>query len=56
MTAENFDDLLFLIRDQITQQETYMRIAISPEPKLATILKYLATDNTFIIHEGTASS
>ena len=47
MNPENFDELLDLIKEKITKQDTQMRQAISPELKLAITLRYLATGNTF---------
>ena len=47
MTPENFNEILVLIRDDITKKDTPMREPIPPEIKLALTIRFLATGTTF---------
>ncbi|KDR14337.1 hypothetical protein L798_11430, partial [Zootermopsis nevadensis] len=39
MSTQSFDELLLLLRPSITYQDTDMRLAISPEERLAVTLR-----------------
>ena len=47
MTPENFNEILVLIRDDITKKDTPVREPIPPEIKLAVTIWFLATETTF---------
>ena len=47
MTEGNFDELLSLLRERITKQDTIMRSAVAPGLKLAIIICYLAIGSIF---------
>lgn len=47
LTPECFDEILQLIREDITKQDTFMRKAISPEARLAITLYYMATGSSY---------
>ena len=47
MTPEKFNEILVLIRDDITKNDTPMREPIPPEIKLAVTIPFLATGTTF---------
>ncbi|GBP08070.1 Protein ALP1-like [Eumeta japonica] len=46
-SKRSFDDLIELIREDITSSETLMRTSVSPEEKLVVTLRYLGTDCSF---------
>ena len=47
MDEQCFDRLLNLVRPLIQKEDTVMRLAITPEQRLAVTLRYLATGATF---------
>ena len=47
MRPENYDELLFLIKDDITKSTTHLRDPIPPEIKLAITIRFLATGNSY---------
>ena len=60
MTAENFDEILSLIKDDISKKNTVMRDSVSAEIQLAITIRFLATGNSykdlsmgFRVHEST---
>ena len=60
MTAENFDEILSLIKDDISKKNTVMRDSVSAEIQLAITIHFLATGNSykdlsmgFRVHEST---
>ncbi|KAK4886225.1 hypothetical protein RN001_002496 [Aquatica leii] len=62
MSISNFENLLSLVQDEITKQDTVLRECIPARSKLEVTLRYLATGETFRslmysyrIHETTIS-
>ena len=60
MTAENFDEILSLIKDDISKKNTVMRDSVSAEIQLTITIRFLATGNSykdlsmgFRVHEST---
>lgn len=52
MSKESFDHILLLINDDITKQDTHMRLALKPDLKLALTLHHLATGSDYgVIHK-----
>ncbi|KAM4050637.1 uncharacterized protein ACNLHF_017683 [Anomaloglossus baeobatrachus] len=47
LPINGFDDLLSLVRSEITHADTFMRQAISAEERLLVTLRYLATGESF---------
>ncbi|KAJ8936919.1 hypothetical protein NQ318_012540 [Aromia moschata] len=47
MSSENFDEILTLIKEDITKTDTNYREAISAEERLAVTLRFLATGDSF---------
>ena len=47
MNANNFDEILSIIANDITKQDTNMREAIPPKIKLAATLRFLSTGATY---------
>ena len=49
MTAENFDEILSLIKADISkkQKDTMMRDSVPPEIQLAITIRFLATGNSY---------
>ncbi|XP_040207240.1 protein SLX4IP isoform X1 [Rana temporaria] len=47
MSVTTFDELLEVVRPQLTRASTNMRASISPEERLLVTLRYLATGDTF---------
>ncbi|KAG8233303.1 hypothetical protein J437_LFUL012917 [Ladona fulva] len=45
--ADQFNELLDLVRDDIGKEDTVMRASISPEKRLAITLRFLATGETY---------
>ena len=62
MSVDNFNEILTLVKDDLTKQNTHLRESIPAEVKLAITLRYLATGNTytdlqyqFRVHKSTIS-
>ena len=60
MTAENFDEILSLIKADICKKDTVMRDSIPSEIQLAITIRFLVTGNSykdlsmgFRVHEST---
>jgi len=60
MTPDNFDEVLTLIKADVTKNDTIMRESIPPEIQLAITIRFLATGNSyrdlstgFRVHETT---
>ena len=47
MTPKNFEEILSLIKDDISKKNTRMREPIPPEIQLAITIRFLATGNTY---------
>ena len=47
MTAENFDEILSLIKADICKKDTMMRDSVPPEIQLAITIRFLATGNSY---------
>ena len=47
MTAENFDEILSLIKANICKKDTMMQDSVPPEIQLAITLRFLATGNSY---------
>ncbi|KAF9411127.1 hypothetical protein HW555_009989 [Spodoptera exigua] len=47
MSIKSFDELIELIRQDISCSETHLRPSVSPEEKLVITLRYLGTDCSF---------
>ena len=47
MTAENFDEILSLIKTDICKKDTLMRDSVPPEIQLAITIRFLATGNSY---------
>lgn len=47
MSPESFDELLHLVEEKISKQDTVMRAALSPKLKLEVTLSFLATGNSY---------
>lgn len=59
MSPQTFDHLLSLIKSRITRQDTFMRLAIEPELRLAITLHHLAegsSHSSIAIHYGLGRS
>ena len=61
MTAENFDEILSLIKADICKKDSMIRDSIFPEIQLAITIRFLATGNSsrdlsmgFRVHQSTA--
>lgn len=47
MTPENFFDLLELVSEKLTRNDTFMRDSLTPQIKLEATLYFLATGNSY---------
>ena len=43
--VDNFNEILALVKDDLTKQNTHLRESIPAEIKLGITLRYLATEN-----------